>query len=124
VTAVDPSPRPLPEIGQSRFARDVRMGWHILWDGRWHLVDQAFTSQASGRVQLVLHEGIHDQRQLPMRGTEPLMTRTPAEQIAHVEALRLEQPVERGGGPVARLHYRQQWDRAIAEESTEGGADA
>jgi len=117
VTAVDPSPRPLPEIGQTRYACDVRTGWHVELPGTgWALVlGVGVAGPGNGDVQITVRQGIREERTEQMARHTPLPSRIPAEQMAYIEALRLAQPIERGGGPVARLHFDQQLFARVAE---------
>lgn len=101
MTAIDPRTRELPFIGQLRCARDIRTGWHVKLGGTWRYVLSAIVAASGREVTLVLREGLHGEQDklLPGRATFP--TRTPQEQIQHIEAERIAQ---RGRGPVSRLH--------------------
>jgi hypothetical protein len=115
VTATDPTPRTLPEIGQTRYADDVRIGWHVLTDDGWRLVLAAHPPVGAGSVLLVVREGMHEERDLRLTRLTRMMTRTPQEQIAHIEAQRVDAPPRRGMGPVSRLHFDQQVTAALAD---------
>lgn len=85
MTAIDPRPPALPEIGQKRYACDVRTGWHVRDHGVWHLVLDV-AAQPGEAVLLVLREGAHESQDLRLPRFARLMTRTPEEQISYVEA--------------------------------------
>lgn len=107
MTAVDPSPRALPEIGETRYAADVQIGWHVqLPEIGWTLVlGIGRIGCGSGDVQLTVRVGIRDEHTEQMPRHTRLLTRTPEEQIRHIEAGRSS---ARGGGPVSRMHLDQQ----------------
>lgn len=105
MTAIDPRARALPGIGQYRFVRDVRTGWHALIDGQWRYVLDAIRAHDGKNTTLILREGLNGERDVPMASTATLATRTPAEQIQWIEAQRVN---ARGGGPVSRLHLDQE----------------
>jgi hypothetical protein len=92
--------------GQPRYAADIRTGWHIRHDGDWRLVLAAHASQLTSTVTLVLRDGMHEESDLTVKRFDRLPTRTPEEQIQHIEAQRLAQPSQRGGGPVSRQYFR------------------
>jgi hypothetical protein len=111
-------------IGQTRYAADVRMGWHVLLEGAWRLVMQARTPLGEGPVLLVLREGMHDERDERLPRMRRLMTRTPQEQIQQVESERLAAMPGRGLGPVSRLHFDQQLFVRVAEILDEEGEES
>lgn len=104
MTATDPRSRALPQIGQPRPVREVRRGWHIELPSGWHLVLDAIPSALTGDVMLVLRDGAHGERDVPLLATDRLPTRTPQEQIQHVEAQRLARDPRGPMGPVSRVH--------------------
>lgn len=109
MTAVDPSPRAIPEIGEKRYAADVQIGWHVrLPETGWTLVlGIGRCGPGKGDVQLTVRVGIRDEHTEQMSRHTRLATRTPEEQIRFVEARRSS---ARGGGPVSRI----QLDEATA----------
>lgn len=100
MTAIDPRARALPQIGQRRLVRDVRCGWHVQLPSGWYLVLDAIGNDLTRDVMLVLRDGPHGERDVPLPAKDRLMTRTPQEQIQWVEAQRLDAD---GDGPVSRL---------------------
>ena len=102
MTAVDPSPRALPEIGQKRYAADVKIGWHVrLPEVGWTLVlGVGLVGAGAGDVQLTVRVGFLDEHTEQMDRHERLPSRTPEEQIRWIEAGRSSAC---GGGPVSRL---------------------
>lgn len=121
MTAIDPAPRALPEIGQTRYAADVRMGWHVQIDDDWRLVKAVRPmGAADDEVLLVLRDGREERRER-MSPRKRLMTRNPEEQIQYVEAGRLAAPPPPPGrdyGPVSRIHHDQQILAALGESAT------
>jgi hypothetical protein len=119
---------PLPTIGMRRSARGIKMGWHVRvpLGGGWRLVvSPPRWSQERDRVLVTVREGLHGEKDHVFRGSEQLETRTPAEQIAWVEAQRLEHSPKRGYGPVSRLHLRELTlaalgDAMLAESAGDG----
>lgn len=119
MTAIDPGPRAVSEIGEYRYAADVRMGWHIQADDGWRLVLAAYPPHGEGSVLLVLREGMREEKDVRLTRLTRLMTRTPEEQIAHIEALRVAATPGAGLGPVSRLHFDQQVQAALADMAKE-----
>lgn len=112
-TAPDPG-----TVGRVRCARDVRRGWHLLLHGAWRLVEGADLWR--DRVELTLHAGLHDIETVPLSSSECVLTRTPAEQIAYIEAVRLARTPGAGLGPVGRIHFDDQVMAAIADGIQKG----
>lgn len=101
MTAIDPRTRVLPAIGQVRYARDIRTGWHVKLGGTWRYVLSAIVAKSGREVTLVLREGLHGEQDKLLDGRNTFATRTPQEQIQHIEAERIARD---GHGPVSRLH--------------------
>jgi len=115
VTAINPRPRPLPQIGQPRAVRDVKTGWHVQLPSGWHLVLQALSNSFTRDVMLVLRDGPYGERGVPLLPADRLMTRTPQEQIQWVEASRLARGPRGGLGPVSRVHLDEQLMGLVAD---------
>lgn len=115
MSALTVRPRELPPIGQTRYARDIRTGWHVqLPDTGWRLVLAA--DRDLERVLLTVPDGLHTQTQVDLSSIAALPTRTPAEQIQFIEAQRIADSPQYGYGPVTRLHTQQQWDAVLGFE--------
>lgn len=79
------------EIGEERWPREIEPGWHVrLRDGRDVLVGSYVLPTASG----ILFEGRtvegdvrHALREYELPGVKRVWTRTPAEQVAYIEAM-------------------------------------
>lgn len=105
-------------IGRVRRARETRRGWHLLLHGAWRLVEGADLWR--DRVELTLHAGLHDIETVPLSPSARVLTRTPAEQIAYVEAVRLARAPGAGLGPVGRIHFDDQVMAALADNIRKG----
>jgi len=79
------------EIGDERFPREIRPGWHVrVRDGQEVLVDAYVLPTAGGILFLgrtVDADGRYELREYELSGAKRVWTRTPAEQFQYVEAL-------------------------------------
>lgn len=118
MTALDPGPRALPQIGQRRPVLLVKTGWHVHTDGAWRLVTDARRARYDrGPMILTMRDSVNGEGATTFGKGETLMTRTPEEQIQHIEAERLER---HGGGPVSRMHLDDQTE-AVLRDAYKGG---
>lgn len=117
LTVQPPPASGLPTIGMPRSARGIKMGWHVQLPGDdWRLVlAPPLYNPGSDWMLITVREGLHDSRDVQLRGKTQVMTRTPPEQIAFIESERLARPLGRSMGPVSRLHLREQVSDALAD---------
>lgn len=108
MSATDPE-----DILSRHYAREIRPGWHVHLDGQWWLVDNA--DPYWGRIILTVrtHSGAVRTEHTQLRRSDTVDARTPEEQIAYTEAQRLAQIPGMGLGPVGRVHFDEQLDRAL-----------